>query len=253
MLIENRASGMQERQNRVHRSRVSLHRQEFTLIELLIVIAIIAILASLLMPALQKARLRAQSIKCIGNQKQVISAVAMYINDNKRIIIAASKGTGNYAHCLGQFNYLKKESGVLHCPATVDWEPLDSYKYSYGSNYAAFRVIDGVNATNAIKQQRCDFVPTSIDPGGYATIGLGKMSAPSRQLFLADNKDTATPKMRHLVKISPDSFTNVNLGPLWAAHGTPGVNTAWADGHVNTAGLEEIRENFYVSAIIHKE
>ena len=152
MLIENRASGMQERQNRVHRSRVSLHRQEFTLIELLIVIAIIAILASLLMPALQKARLRAQSIKCIGNQKQVISAVTMYINDNKRIIIAASKGTGNYAHCLGQFNYLKKESGVLHCPATVDWEPLDSYKYSYGSNYAAFRVIDGVNATNAIKQ-----------------------------------------------------------------------------------------------------
>ena len=59
--------------------------------------------------------------------------------------------------------------------------------------------------------------------------------------------------MRHLVKISPDSFTNVNLGPLWAAHGASGVNTAWADGHVNTAGLEEIRENFYVSAIIHKE
>ncbi len=245
MLIKNRASGMQER--------MSLHRQKFTLIELLIVIAIIAILASLLMPAMQKARLRAQSIKCIGNQKQLISAVTMYINDNKRIILAAESGTGNYAHCLGQFNYLKKESGILYCPATVDWEPQESYKYSYGSNYAAQRVIDGTDATTAVKQQRCDYIPYTMDPYGYSTIGLGKMHAPSRYLFLADNKDTATPKMRHLVKISANLLTNANLGPLWAAHGTSRVNAAWADGHVNTAGLEEIRENFYVSAIIHKE
>jgi len=68
------------------------HHRGFSLIELLVVIAIIAILAAMLLPALTKAKLKAQGIQCMSNHKQLALGWKMYADDNHDNFVLASDG-----------------------------------------------------------------------------------------------------------------------------------------------------------------
>ncbi len=216
-------------------------RRSFTLIELLVVIAVIATLAGMLLPSLNKARETAKKISCVNKLKGLSSAMLMYIDDSKDYfpplepgndvngdpiywpnLIMPGIGLSESTHDAYK-KYMKKTQtgGMFICPT----HRFDYETYRYNELYMSY----GLNEYLSWRHFQRD-VDSSL--GKTQPVKITMLKQPSSTMMLGDSYYSTTDTSRGYQELNTNRMAARHPGSTDAQTGT--INMSWTDGHVSS-------------------
>ncbi|MCM8536245.1 MAG: hypothetical protein NE334_09940 [Lentisphaeraceae bacterium] len=197
--------------------------KKFTLIEALIIIAIISILFTLLMPSLGKARDKAKQAICMSNQKQMSYAIEQHKVDNNLRLPKSVSAINGHSTNLGNNQAWKQHlNKYLNVETDIDSNSIEGVFACPSRLQTAMNMKGGYGWSN----KYLPFGPTDSDDEEYQGYKLFDITNPDETIVIGDTVDN-------------DTFHNALL---WKHHGklenigdrhSGKINVIWADSHVS--------------------
>lgn len=246
-------SRIKDRDNQAFQLHTSMHRfnrNGLTLVELLVVMAIIAILVALLIPAVTRARARTRDIQCVGNLHQLGMGLQTFLaNNHGYISMFATRGDDYPGTWMGQLeefgigiarpasNYL--QVGVWRCPSAQFGEWTKRMEPGGTPSYYAYNTLGLGNSRSNSLGLAGHHDP---DEGTYVRTSESEVIAPSDMMAIGDSFAGGV------------DFTRENLdylmkeGNTFTRHQGRG-NVVFCDGHVESPRLQYLFEDISDEAL----